>query len=178
MCQIHVRQTYLDPDGRKGAGRRLRPLDEADRVLEVRFEVAPLGRGEALETEKVEMRDVGVALVAVADREGRAGDGARHAERAAATPDEGRLAAPQLAGDGDEVAGAELAREPACDLLRLLGRSAPNESPVGRTRQGCSDQPRLVDAPVLAVLSQQPPLQRLVLQREAGIGPQCVAESK
>src|SRR5205823_14883876 len=39
---IHVRQTYLDARRGEGAGRRLRPLDEADRVLEVRLELPPL----------------------------------------------------------------------------------------------------------------------------------------
>jgi hypothetical protein len=55
MCRVHVRQTYRDPHRWERAGRRLGPLHEADRVLEVRLEIAPLGRGEALEAEEVEM---------------------------------------------------------------------------------------------------------------------------
>ena len=69
MSAIHVRQTYLDARRREGIGRRLGPLDEADRVLEVRLEVAPLGGGEALEAVEVEVRDVHrLGRVAVADR--------------------------------------------------------------------------------------------------------------
>src|SRR4051812_32390035 len=108
MCRVHVRQTYRDPHRWERAGRRLGPFDEADRVLEVGLEIAPLGRGEALEAEEVEVRDIGVALVPVADREGRARDRAGDPERPARSPDEGRLAAPELARDGDDVSFRKL----------------------------------------------------------------------
>src|SRR5439155_9052301 len=108
MCRVHVRQTYRDPHRWERAGRRLGPLDEADRVLEVRLEIAPLGRGEPLEPEEVEVRDVGVAGVAVADGEGRARDRRCDAERPACAADEGRLAAAELARDRDDVADDEL----------------------------------------------------------------------
>src|SRR4029079_16381945 len=67
MRRIHVGQTYLGTHRRKRTRRRLGPLDEADRVGEVRLQVAPLGRGESLQAKEVEVRDVRVGLVAVAD---------------------------------------------------------------------------------------------------------------
>src|SRR6058998_1692363 len=101
-----MRQTYLDTRRREGIGRSLGPLDEADRVLEVGLEVAPLGGGEALEAVEVEVRHVHrLGRVAVADRERRARNRNRHAERAAGAADEGCLAAAELARDRDHVTG-------------------------------------------------------------------------
>jgi len=58
------------------------------------------------------MRDLdAVAVIAVADRVGRAGDALADAERAARAPDECRLAGAELARDRDDVAGAQLRRE-------------------------------------------------------------------
>src|SRR5436190_22116487 len=111
MCGVHVGQTYRDPHRWERAGRRLGPFDEADRILEVRLEVAPLRRRETLEAEEVEMGDVGVARVTVADRVGRARDRRRDAERRAGAADEGRLAAAELPGDRHDVADGE----PACE---------------------------------------------------------------
>ena len=125
MRRVHVRQTYRDPHRRERTGRRLRPLDETDRVLEVRLEVAPLRRRETLEAEEVEVRDVRVARVAVTDSEGRAGDRAGHAERTAGAADEGRLAAAELARDGDDVAYGELARQLRGECLGVFGRCRP-----------------------------------------------------
>src|SRR2546421_8587093 len=122
MCRVHVRQTYRDPHRWERAGRRLGPLDEADRVLEVRLEIAPLGGREALKAEEVEVRHVGLAGVAVADREGRARDRRSDAERPARAADEGRLAAAELARNRDDVADGELTRERRGDRLGLLGR--------------------------------------------------------
>src|SRR5204863_6067132 len=99
MCGVHVGQTYRDPHRWERTGRGLGPFDEADRILEVRLEVAPLRRRETLEAEEVEMRDLRVARVPVADREGRASDRRRDAERPARAADEGRLAAAEVAGD-------------------------------------------------------------------------------
>src|SRR5438045_7724527 len=104
MCRIHVRQTYRDPHRWEGTGRRLGPFDEADRLLEVRFEIAPLRRREALEAEEIEVRHVRVAGVPVAGGEGRARGRRRDPERAARTADKGRLAATEIARDGDDVA--------------------------------------------------------------------------
>src|SRR5439155_13670259 len=109
MRRVHVRQTYLHARGRKRAGRRLGPLDEADRVLEVRLEVAPLRRRDALEAEEIEVRDVRIARVAVADGEGRARHVPGDPELAARAADEGGLAAAELAGHRDDIAGDELA---------------------------------------------------------------------
>src|SRR5439155_5656264 len=114
MRRVHVRQTYLHARGRKRAGRRLGPLDEADRVFEVRLEVAPLRRRDAPEAEEIEVRDVRIARVAVADGEGRARHVRSDAELAAGAADEGGLAAAELARDHDDVAGRELTREPPC----------------------------------------------------------------
>src|SRR5919205_303202 len=123
MSGIHVGQTYLDARGRERAGRGLGPLDEADRVFEVGLEVAPLGRGEALEPVEVEVRDVDRrGRVAVADRERRARDWDGDPERPAGAADEGRLAAAELAADGDDVAGPKLARERGGNRLGLRRR--------------------------------------------------------
>src|SRR5215210_3173253 len=117
MRRVHVRQTYLDPDRRQRAGRRLGPLDEADRVLEVRLEVAPFGGREAAEAEEVEVGNVRLGGIAVADGERRARDGARDAERAAGAADERRLAAAELAGDRYDVSRAQLTGKGGCDPL-------------------------------------------------------------
>ena len=76
---------------------RLGPFDEADRVDEVQLEVPPFRRRKALETEEIQVRDVRVSRVTVADGEGRARHGDFDAERAAGAADEGRLAAAELA---------------------------------------------------------------------------------
>src|SRR5207248_4077091 len=82
---------------------RLRPFDERDRVVEVRLEVAPLGRRHAGEAIEVEMGDLALgAVVAVADRVRRAGDALAHAERDAGAANERRLPRAELAGDGDD----------------------------------------------------------------------------
>src|SRR5918994_7898778 len=93
----------LRPHGRQPARGRLRPFDEHDRVLEVRLEVRPLGGGDRGEAVQVEVRDVWIALVAMADRVGGARDGSGHAERTAGAPDEGRLSGAELARDGHDV---------------------------------------------------------------------------
>ena len=80
----------LDPDARGASRRRgsgydrarprepgaavLGPLDEGNRAIEVRLEVAPILRVEPGEPVEVEMRDRRRRLVAVADRERRARD--------------------------------------------------------------------------------------------------------
>ena len=92
----------------------LRPLDEADRVVEIRLEVAPLRRRHALEAVEVEVGHVASATVAMADRVGRAGHRPVDAERAAGAADEGRLPGAELARDRDDVARARSsARKPA-----------------------------------------------------------------
>jgi hypothetical protein len=122
-----VPAAVLQPHG--GLGRReraragLRPFDEHDGVLEVRLEVPPLRRRHVAEAEQVEVGDVDAAVVAVADREGGARHGARHAERTAGAADERRLPGAELAGDGDDVAGCQLGRKLRGELLRLGGRA-------------------------------------------------------
>src|SRR3954453_13752617 len=100
MRLVDVPQPHADARRRKRALTRLRPLDERDRVVEVRLEIAPLGGGEALEAVEGEGgEDEGSGCVAVTDREGRARHRIGHAERAAGAADEGRLARAELAGD-------------------------------------------------------------------------------
>ena len=123
MRRVHVRQTYRDPHGWERTARRLGPLDEADRVLEVGLEIAPLGRRDALEAEEVEVRDVRVAGVAVADGERRARDRCGDAQGAAGAANEGRLAAPELSRDGDDVALDELLRQLGGNRLGFLRRA-------------------------------------------------------
>src|SRR5260221_13916957 len=69
----------------------LRPLDERNRAVEVRLEVAPLLGVDPGEPVKVEVCDGNGRVVAVSDRERRARDGLAHTERACRTADERRL---------------------------------------------------------------------------------------
>src|SRR4051794_20986493 len=101
----------------------LGPLDERDRAVEVRLEIAPLLRVEAGDAVEVEVRHRRRGLVAVADRERRAGDGLGDAERPGGSTDERRLARPELAGDGDHVPDPETLGERCGERLRLGRRS-------------------------------------------------------
>ena len=98
----------------------LRPLDEADRPVEVRLEIAPLGRRDALESIEVEMRDIYASTVPMTNREGGAGNGPGHAQSAACPSHERRLAGAELPRDGDHVAGLELRGQLGGDPLGLL----------------------------------------------------------
>src|SRR5919201_4032063 len=111
MGVLSVPQTGCDPRRGKRVAGRFGPLDEADRVIEVRLEVAPFRCRESLKAIEVEMGNVGRAGVAVPDRV----RGARHRhsdpERTAGPADERGLARPELSGDGDDVAGGKLVRD-------------------------------------------------------------------
>src|SRR4051794_24404783 len=115
----------LEPDAdarlRQDAGARLGPFDEDDRIVEVRLEVPPLRGRHVAKAEQVEMRDVDTAVIPVPDRECRARDRLRHAERAACAAHEGRLPGAELARHRDDVARAEVGSELRCELLGLLG---------------------------------------------------------
>src|SRR5438105_6671142 len=119
MVSIHVTQADGNAHRRQAAGGSLRPFDEDDRLLEVRLECRPVRLGEALEAVEVEMAD---AVVAVADRVGRARHRPCDPERTSRSADEGRLPGPEFTGDGDHVARPEQSREPCRDLLRFLRR--------------------------------------------------------
>src|SRR3954453_22662214 len=98
----------------------LRPLDEGDRAIEVRLEVAPflrVGTGDAVQ---VEVRDRHARLIAMADREGRAGDGLTDAESPCGTPHERGLPGPQIARDGHDVADRQLAKQTRLPRFRPL----------------------------------------------------------
>jgi len=118
-----VREPDLDPRSRQNSRARFRPLDEDDRVVEVRFEISPLRCRDAAETEEIEMRHVDASFVPVADGVGRARDRSFDAERATRTPDERRLARTELSGDGHDVAGPQVGGEPRRDLFRLCRRT-------------------------------------------------------
>src|SRR4051794_31228050 len=99
MGFVDVGERNLRTRRRKPPAPVLGPFDERDRPVEVRLEICPLlgiDRGDAVE---VEVRDGYGGVVAVADREGRAGDGLAHPERPRGAADERRLAGAQLAGD-------------------------------------------------------------------------------
>ena len=98
---------------------RLRPFDEDDGVVEVRLEVAPLGRGHALEAKEVEMGDVDFAAIAVTDGERGARHRALDTQRATRPTNEGRLPGAELTRDGHDVTGFQLGRQAGSDLLRL-----------------------------------------------------------
>ena len=110
--------------GRERVGTGLGPLDEHDGTVEVGLEIAPLGGRETAEAVEVEVGHVHDAGVAMTDRERRARHARRHAERPRGTADERRLADAELAGQEDDVAEGELAREARRQLLGLLHRAA------------------------------------------------------
>ena len=121
MRRVHVRQTYRDPHGWERTARRLGPLDEADRIVEVGLDRAPVRLGDPGEPVEIEMRHGYATLVPVADRVGRARHGRFDAERAASATDERRLARPELAGDGDDVAGPQMNGDARGERFGLLG---------------------------------------------------------
>jgi hypothetical protein len=116
-----VLEAHGDPCRRQHPGARLRPLDEHDRVVEVGLEVAPFRGGDVAKAEEVEVRDLDASVVAVADREGRARDGLRHAERAAGAAHERRLPRAELARDRDDIARLQAGDELRRELFRFLG---------------------------------------------------------
>ena len=89
-----VLQRHGDSCSRKSDRSGLRPLDEDDRVVEVRLEVAPLGGRHLHEPVEVEVRDVDDSSVAMPDRERRARHRRGYTERAAGSPYEGGLPGP------------------------------------------------------------------------------------
>ena len=108
----------------QGGEARLGPLDERDRVVEVRLEITPLRGTEPDEAVEIEVGDRRRPPIEMADREG----GARHRlldpERPAGSPDEGRLAGAELAADEDDVAGPEQPGEQGTERLGLGRRRA------------------------------------------------------
>src|SRR2546422_11141827 len=120
---VAVLEAHLDPRSRKNSCSCLRPLDEDDRVVEVGLQISPLRCRDAAETEEVEMGDVDASLVPVADGVRRARDRSLDAERTACAPDERRVARTELSGDGHDVAGTQVGREPSRDLFRLCRRT-------------------------------------------------------
>src|SRR5581483_8986618 len=116
---VEVPEARRHPCRREPARARLGPLDEADRVLEVRLQRAPFRRVDPLEAVEVE---VAHAPVAVPDRVRRTRHGPVDAERAGGPADERRLARAELARDRHDVAGLEARGEAGGDALRLGGR--------------------------------------------------------
>src|SRR5213078_4318718 len=99
-------QTHGVARRRENALPRLGPLNERDRLVEVRLEVAPLGRGDAFEAVEVEVGHLpAVRVVAVPDRVRRARHPLPDPEGRAGAAHEGRLPAAELAGDRDDVPG-------------------------------------------------------------------------
>ena len=119
-----VLEAHVRPCRRERADARLGPLDEDDRVLEVRLEVTPLRRREATEAIEVEMRYVDHAPIAVADRERRARHAARR--RRARAMRRGRTSSfPSRARrTRARRRRAQRPREVCCGGLGLLGRAA------------------------------------------------------
>src|SRR6476646_9010390 len=118
-------QTHREARSRQDSLPRLRPLDERDRPVEVRLEISPLRRRDALEPVEVEVGDLdAVAVVAMADRVGRARHALSYPERGARAADEGRLPGAELPRDGHDVAEREPARELGRERLRLIRRIA------------------------------------------------------
>jgi len=123
MVPIDVAQADRHAHGRQLPCRRLRPLDEDDRVLEVRLEVPPLRRRNAAKAKEVEMGHLDAPLVPVTDGVRGAGDRSFDAESPAGTTDERRLARSELARDRHDVARPEICGKPRVDLFRLFRRT-------------------------------------------------------
>src|SRR3954470_19409228 len=85
----------VDAGFREPVAAVLGPLDEGDRAVEVRLEVAPFLRVETGDAVQVEVRDGHARLVAMADREGRAGNGLTDAESPRGTSHERGLPGPR-----------------------------------------------------------------------------------
>jgi hypothetical protein len=115
-------EPHSDASRRQNSLPCLGPLDEDDRVVEVRLEIAPLRRRHVSEAKEVEVRHVDSALVPVADGVRRARDWTFDAERAGGAADERGLAGAELARNRHDVARAEVGGEPGSELLGLFGR--------------------------------------------------------
>jgi hypothetical protein len=99
--------------------RPFRPLHEANRAIEVRFEIAPPFGTDGVEPVEVEMRNRHSALVAVADGERRARHGRLDAQRPAGATDERRLAGAQITRDPNHVSELENRGEAGADRFGL-----------------------------------------------------------
>ena len=117
-----VLESHGRPRGRENAGTGLGPLDEDDRVLEIRLQVPPLRRRDVAEAEEIEVRDVDAPPVPVTDRESGAGDRARHTAGTARTADKGRLPRAELPRDRDDVPRRQPVRELRRELFGLFRR--------------------------------------------------------
>ena len=121
-----IAAAVLEPHGRthrrEHAGAGLGPLDEDHRILEIRLQVTPLRRRDVAEAEEVEVRHVDAPPVPVTDREGGAGDRARHTEGTARTADKGRLPRAELPRDRDDIPRRQPVRELRRELFGLLRR--------------------------------------------------------
>ena len=82
------------------------PLDERDRVVEVRLEVTPLRSADPDEAVEIEMGDGRRPPIEVTDREGRARDGLLDPEGPTGAPDERLI----LADSADGTLLEDLAR--------------------------------------------------------------------
>ena len=120
---VAVLEPHLDARLRQDALSSLWPLDEDDRVLEVRLEVPPLRRRNTAKAKEVEMGHVDAPLVPVTDGVRGAGDRSFDAESPAGTADERRLARSELARDRHDVARPEICGKPRGDLFRLFRRT-------------------------------------------------------
>src|SRR6185312_9704181 len=109
----------------------------------------------ALETEEIEVGDVRISRVTVADREGGARHGDVDTESPARAADEGRLAGSELAGHGHDVADLQAPGEPGRNRFRLRRRSGHSRKMLthfpralvcpfallGRSRRGRAERP-------------------------------------
>src|SRR6266540_2157226 len=175
---VGSRMPQLDAEPRRGQrlARRLRPLDEADRAVEIGLEIAPLGRRDALEAIQIEMGHVHVSTVPMADGVSRARHRALDAECVTGTADECRLARAELARDGDHVSGPQLSRELRGDALRLLGRGRLEHGACKRKRS--LDQLPLVLAAIPFAALEQAAFQPFVLGCQSAARSQRIAKAQ
>src|SRR6266404_4125795 len=101
MGFVDVCQSHRRAHRRKPGACVLGPLDERNRAIEVRLEVAPILRAEPTDAVEVEMSHRDACCVAVPDRERGARNRLLDAKCTARAADEGRLAGAELARNAD-----------------------------------------------------------------------------
>ena len=116
---VHA-DAHVDTLTREHERDRLAPLDDSDPALEQLFEAQIVHLLDPVEAIHVDVRDGDAAFVLLHDRERRARHRLRDTQRARQPFRERRLAGAEVAGEHDEVTGAELRSDRLTDRRRLV----------------------------------------------------------
>lgn len=123
MPLLEVSQTHSSRWFSEELERDFRPLDEDERVLEIRLQFGPVRLGDDAEAIEIEMRNGHRPRVPMSNRERWARNGRSNAERAAGPTDKCRLPAAQFAGDSHEITHADMLCHFGGDSFGLVGGS-------------------------------------------------------